>query len=142
MRIARDRKHSQRRSPRPKEDKARHRRCAARTQTLLSLSLALCAPFSPQCKWEPVSKNPLYTWTMQRNRISKRPIHKCGTHYGSGFKNARFTLGNKVKLVLKNSRSYLDLRKGKHSFPKKVPIHTGVHKGNCKRIQFEFLTQR
>jgi hypothetical protein len=73
---------------------------------------------------------------MQWNRISKRPIHKRGTlwigfqifpidtreHNETGFEKLPLILG-----------SY----KGKTLISKiKVPIHTGVHKGNCKRIQF------
>jgi hypothetical protein len=83
----------------------------------------------------PFPKHPLHTWSMQWNLISKRPVHKCGTlwirfqklpihkreHTETGFEKLSFILG-----------SY----KGKILISEKVPIHTGVHKGNCKRIQF------
>jgi hypothetical protein len=72
---------------------------------------------------------------MEHAMVSKRPIHKCGTlwirfqkfpiskreHSETGFEKLPFILG-----------SY----KGKILISEKVPIRTGVHKGNCKRIKF------
>jgi hypothetical protein len=60
-------------------------------------------------------------------------------HYRSGFKNSRFTRGNTVKLVLKNSRSYLDLTKGKHSFPRKTQFTLEYIKETAKEFSFEIF---
>ncbi len=47
-----------------------------------------------------------------------------------------------MKLVLKNSRLYLDLTKGKYSFPKKSQFALEYIKETVKELSFEFLTQR